>query len=61
MIIRDTPIDKENYVLIADGMVALELQKQGLFPKYIDMDGVYFASSTELDMALNKIKVVDNG
>lgn len=61
MIIRDTPTDIENYMLITDGLVALELQKQGLFPKYIDINGVYFATSDALDVALNKIKVVDNG
>ena len=56
MIIRDTPIDKENYVMIEDTDIAFKLQKHEFYPKYIDKDGLYFAKSTELDMALNKIK-----
>ena len=56
MIIRDTPTNLEDFVLIQDSEIALKLQEQEFYPKYIDNDGLYFAKSTELDMALYKIK-----
>lgn len=55
MIIRDTPKDIDNYVLIVDTDKAIALQELGFFPRYIDNDGLYFAKSTELDLALHKI------
>lgn len=55
MIVRDTPKDKENYVLITDDYKALSLQEQGISPKYMDENGLYFAKSDELDLALNNI------
>ena len=55
MIVRETPKDIENYVLVEDTNKALALQELGFFPRYIDNNGLYFAKSTEFDLALNKI------
>ena len=52
MIIRQTPMDKENYVLISDSSTAIELQKKNIFPKYMDNDGLYFVKTVELEMFL---------
>lgn len=56
MIIRETPKDIEKYVLIENTDVALELQEQAFYPKYMDSNGLYFVKSIDLDVALNKIK-----
>ena len=56
MIIRQTPTDLNNYVLIEDTDVALRLQEQEFYPKYMDSKGLYFVKSIDLDVTLNKIK-----
>ena len=56
MIIRDTPIDLSNYVLVEDTDIALRLQEQEFYPQYMDSKGLYFVKSIDLDVTLNKIK-----
>lgn len=56
MIIRETPIDLDNYMLVTDSQLTLKLQEQDLFPMYIDLNGVYFTKTPQLELALNKIK-----
>jgi hypothetical protein len=56
MIIRETPMDLDNYMLVTDSQLTLKLQEQDLFPMYIDLNGVYFAKTPQLELALNKIK-----
>jgi hypothetical protein len=55
MIIRETPKDIEKYIIITESEIALKLQELEFYPKYIDINGVYFEKSTELDIALNKL------
>lgn len=57
MIIRKTPVDIENYIIVKSSEITLKLQEQNLYPKYIDKDGVYFAKSQELNLALDKINI----
>lgn len=55
MIIRETPVDMDNYILIKSSEMVLKLQEQELYPMYIDNNGVYFVKSQELSLALDKI------
>ena len=55
MIIRETPVDMDNYILIKSSEMVLKLQEQELYPMYIDNNGVYFIKSQELSLALDKI------
>lgn len=57
MIIRETPVDIDNYIIVKSSEITLKLQEQNLYPKYIDNDGVYFIKSQELSLALDKINI----
>lgn len=56
MIIRDTPKDIDNYELITDAEVTAKLQELGVYPMYIDSNGVYFLKSAGLRNAMKKLK-----
>ena len=56
MIIRDTPKDKGDYELISNTELITQLHEIGIYPMYIDSNGVYFLKSAGLRNALRKIK-----
>ena len=56
MIIRGTPKNKDNYILV-DSETTLVLHKNGFIPMYIDENGVYYKNNKEiLDFMERRIK-----
>ena len=55
MIIRDTPKNIDDYMLVIDAELTAQLQEMGVYPMYIDPAGVYFLKSAGLRNALNKL------
>ena len=47
MIIRGTPKNKDNYILV-DSETTLVLHKNGFIPMYIDENGVYYKKNKEI-------------
>lgn len=47
MIIRCTPKNKENYIIV-DSETSGILNKNGFYPKYIDYDDIYYVKSNEI-------------
>ena len=56
MIIRDTPKNIEDYELIVDSTVSTKLHELGVYPMYMDSNGLYFLKSAGLRSAMKKIK-----
>ena len=56
MIIRETPKNKDNFILV-DSETTLVLHKNGFIPMYIDESGVYYKKNKEiLDFMERRIK-----
>ena len=47
MIIRGTPKNKDNYILV-DSETTLVLHKNGFIPMYIDESGIYYKKNKEI-------------
>ena len=47
MIIRGTPKNKDNYILV-DSETTLVLHKNGFVPMYIDESGIYYKKNKEI-------------
>ena len=47
MIIRGTPTDVDNYILVGAEQ-SIELHENGFFPKYINDEGIYYFRTEEL-------------
>ena len=47
MIIRGTPKNKDNYILV-DSETTLVLHSNGFIPMYIDENGVYYKKNKEI-------------
>lgn len=56
MIIRDTPRNIEDYELVMDSVVSTKLHELGVYPMYMDFNGLYFLKSAGLRNAMKKIK-----
>lgn len=41
MIIRGTPINEDDYILV-DSSTSVDLQELGFIPKYMDNSGIYY-------------------
>lgn len=52
MIIRQTPKDKDKYIIVRDNDMVYQLHIRGFVPKYIDEDGVYFIKDKEIENIL---------
>lgn len=59
MIIRKTPDNLEDYILINDTDTAIKLQSNNFCPLYMDNNGLYFAKESKLELVLNQIKAVN--
>lgn len=57
MIIRDTPKNIDDYMLVTDAELTAQLHEMGVYPMYIDPAGVYFLKSAGLRNALNKLNL----
>ena len=47
MVIRETPKNKENFIMV-NNQVGNLLQTKGFIPKYMDFDYLYFVRTEEL-------------
>lgn len=54
MVIRNTPKDKNNYIIIKDNDIVYKLHIRGFMPKYIDENGVYFVKDKEIERIIDK-------
>jgi hypothetical protein len=57
VIIRDTPKNIDDYMLVTDAELTAQLHEMGVYPMYIDPAGVYFLKSAGLRNALNKLNL----
>lgn len=57
MIIRDTPKNVDDYMLVTDAELTAQLHEIGVYPMYIDPAGVYFLKSAGLRSALIKLNL----
>lgn len=55
MIIRDTPDDLDNFVMV-DSELGFKLQQKGFKPMYMDFDALYFRKTNKLLKFLKKLK-----
>lgn len=53
MIIRQTPKNKENYIMV-DSKVSQILQENGFCPKFMDMEFIYYVKSDEIIEFMSK-------
>lgn len=49
MVIRSTPKNKDNYIIIGDNDIVKRLQYNGFMPKYVDDKAFYFVKTQELE------------
>jgi len=56
MIIRETPKDKNKFILVKNSYLNAYLQENGYAPMYVDSKGVYYKKSGMLESILNMIK-----
>lgn len=47
MIIRQTPKNKENYIMV-NSKVSQILQENGFYPKYMDNEAIYYVKSDKI-------------
>ena len=55
MIIRETPKNKDNFILV-DSETTLVLHKNGFIPMYIDESGIYYNKNKEILDFMEKYK-----
>lgn len=48
MIIRQTPKNKDNYIIINNSNMVMELAMLGIYPKYMDNENHYFIKSDKI-------------
>ena len=53
MIIRQTPKNKEKYIIV-DSKVSQILQENGFCPKYMDNESIYYVKSDEIIEFMSK-------
>lgn len=53
MIIRQTPKNKEKYIIV-DSKVSQILQENGFYPKYMDNEAIYYVKSDEIVEFMSK-------
>ena len=53
MIIRQTPKNKENYIMVNSNTSQI-LQENGFFPKYMDDEFIYYVKSDEIIKFMSK-------
>ena len=53
MIIRQTPKNKEKYIIV-DSKVSQILQENGFYPKYMDNEAIYYVKSDEIIEFMSK-------
>ena len=56
MIIRDTPKDKNKYIIVKNKALNEMLQKIGYHPMFVDSNNVYYMKSNMLNNVLNILK-----
>ena len=53
MLIRQTPKNKEKYIIV-DSKVSQILQENGICPKYMDMEFIYYVKSDKIIEFMSK-------
>lgn len=53
MLIRQTPKNKENYIMV-DSKISQILQENGFCPKYMDNEFIYYVKSNEIIEFMSK-------
>lgn len=53
MLIRQTPKNKEKYIIV-DSKVSQILQENGFCPKFMDMEFIYYVKSDEIIEFMSK-------